>query len=260
MKRYRTYLFYSLLIVLFLVGCGEDGPAGPAGPAGGSGNPQPIKLLLLGSEGSVSRLSNTALEVIASGVLPIGSEVHYIQATDSVPPLSVLRQYDAVLVWSNSAFSDSAATGNVLANYVDAGGGVVISTYSFKTDAPDAHLAGRIMTPGYSPFANVSVETPHSGVLDVNSLDVPLHPIFNGTDVHNFTYWWNLNYSNPPLTAGADLLAKDTIGNNLVAINANENVIGITIYPPRHFEDPAYQNVRQLYGNACMIVANAVAF
>ena len=50
---------------------------------------------------------------------------------DPTPTLATLQQYSAVLVYSNCAFNNSAALGDVLADYVDGGGHVVVATFSF---------------------------------------------------------------------------------------------------------------------------------
>ncbi len=56
-------------------------------------------------------------------------DIHNAQAY--TPSQGELQQYSAVLVFSDVAFSDSTALGDVLANYADAGGGVVLATFAF---------------------------------------------------------------------------------------------------------------------------------
>ena len=66
----------------------------------------------------------------------------------ATPSLVDLQRYDSVMVWSNNAFDDPVAMGDVLADYVDAGGGVVLSflwTAGFD-------VAGRIVSDGYAPL------------------------------------------------------------------------------------------------------------
>ncbi|NIM19174.1 MAG: hypothetical protein GTO51_02200 [Candidatus Latescibacteria bacterium] len=259
MKR-SLWLLSCLLLVFVFVGCGgEDGPQGVTGPSGNPGSPRPIKLLLAGAEsGAPAVLEQTALRCISSGVFPIGTEVNYIDITNAVPALSTLQQYDVVACWGNWVFTaDPVDIGNVMADYVDAGGGVVISTYSFNTMY---QIEGRIMTQGYSPFGNGQTGITPSGTIDVSSLALPLHPIFNGVDVANLTYWQNPNYTNPPLTTGAELLATDELGNNLIAINANEDVVGIVMYVPYQFWNgmTSYPESMQLFANACLIAGGAV--
>ena len=56
------------------------------------------------------------------------------------PGLAQLLNYDAVIAWSNSIPSSAAALGIVLADYVDAGGGVVLGTYGFSNPLSLIHI------------------------------------------------------------------------------------------------------------------------
>ena len=51
--------------------------------------------------------------------------------------------------WVNLAYADNVAMGDVLADYVDQGGNVVLGV--FCTYTAGYYLDGRIMQPGYSP-------------------------------------------------------------------------------------------------------------
>ncbi len=66
----------------------------------------------------------------------------------ATPSLADLQRYDSVMAWSNYAFGDPVAMGDVLADYVDAGGGVVLnSVWTSRFD-----MAGRIVSDGYAPL------------------------------------------------------------------------------------------------------------
>lgn len=84
----------------------------------------------------------------------LGSTVDYYDASDGTPSLALLQSYDAVFVWANQAFADRDAYGNVLADYVDAGGRVVLG--AFTTYTSGFSLGGRIMLSGYSPVTSPS--------------------------------------------------------------------------------------------------------
>ena len=58
------------------------------------------------------------------------AEVATFHAEQATPALELLASYDAVLVWSMAKFSDPAALGDVLADYWDGGGRVVLAQYS----------------------------------------------------------------------------------------------------------------------------------
>jgi hypothetical protein len=70
------------------------------------------------------------------------------------------------------------------------------------------------------------------------------HPIMEG--VVAGPYFTNSNYTNPDLTPEASLIAVDTEGNRVVAINATGRVAAISIFPG--------------YGDMGRLFANAVTF
>ena len=75
--------------------------------------------------------------------------VDYFDATAGTPDAALLDSYDCVYTWANQAYSDQVLFGDRLADYVDAGGRVVLGVFTTYTSGN--FLAGRIMTDGYSP-------------------------------------------------------------------------------------------------------------
>jgi len=65
------------------------------------------------------------------------------------PDLATLTAYDAVVAWPNYEYGDATAMGDVLADYVDAGGTVILSGFNFY---PSTQIGGRIAGPAYSPY------------------------------------------------------------------------------------------------------------
>ena len=63
-----------------------------------------------------------------------------------------LTGIEAVFLWADEGvgFNDAAALGNLLADYVDNGGGLVVSGYAFATGSS---IGGRLRTGGYLPLA-----------------------------------------------------------------------------------------------------------
>jgi hypothetical protein len=255
MKR-SLLVFTAVVAVIVYLGCsGDDGAQGPAGPQGTPGNPQPVKVLFAGAENTAA-LEDMVIKAYSDGLFPTGSEIHYVNVQDSVPPLSVLRDFDAVLVWSQNALNYSDSIGDALADYVDAGGGLVLGHFCYQLGLSTG-LTGRVMTDGYSPFKAVAGAT-NSGQLDVNSLSLPLHPMFNGCDVFNFTYLQQFNFGSPALdtNGGATLLATETGGNNLIAISANERIVGMMIFPGWWFQ--RWPEAEQFIANALLFVAGEI--
>lgn len=104
--------------------------------------PSRLRLLLIHS-GNVSEI-----RALLAGFpdIAVADEFH---AGSGAPTLIQLAAYDAVIVAPNVPFPSPAAMGDVLADYVDGGGGVILTMPSFITGwAPQ----GRFRTGGYSPF------------------------------------------------------------------------------------------------------------
>ena len=80
----------------------------------------------------------------------LGAEVDYFSAQLATPTLDELYSYAAVMTWCNYPYADNVAMGDVLADFVDAGGKVILGQWCFPTAGN--YLAGRIMEdPLYCP-------------------------------------------------------------------------------------------------------------
>jgi hypothetical protein len=144
--------------------------------------------------------------------------VDIIDVSMSTPSLSTLVNYDAVFVWSCwIPFFDSVALGDMLADYVDVGGGVVLATAWMDSFFG---LGGRIMA-DYSPFVragNPAIKSASLGAYDAD------HPIMEGvSSVTGYTR------DNVTLTAGAELVAEWSDGYPFVATKGH--VVGMTLWP-----------------------------
>lgn len=255
MKRFFSVLLVIGLISPLFFGCsGNDGVTGPAGPAG---SPQPIKVLFASAE-SENSLKNIVAGAFSYGAFPLGTEIDYFDIRGTTPALATLREYDVVVAHTNSVLSDGAAIGDVLADYVDAGGKVVLLQYSFSLQST-LPILGRIMTEGYSPLQPAAAaEISGNRFIDYNSVTYPLHPIFNGTDVRNLEFFANNNTSNPVLDATATLIALDDKGANAIAINADGNIMALQISGARVAWDVVtYPYSGVLVANACLFLAGA---
>lgn len=140
------------------------------------------------------------------------------------PLLSDLTPYDSVLVTTNCEPLDPVGVGDVLADYVDAGGNVVMTTYA--TSDPWS-VEGRIMQTGYAPLPttpNLTCVTEPLVILE------PADPIFNGVNLATMTIDHNCNMADSTLDAGALLIAQDSAGVNMIARNASGNVTVINVW------------------------------
>ncbi|TFB12660.1 T9SS type A sorting domain-containing protein [Candidatus Marinimicrobia bacterium MT.SAG.4] len=208
------------------------------------------KVLLLAAEfPEFEDLAETAL--ISTGLF-VDSDIDAL-ISPSLITLNDLTPFDAVLMWTDFNFADPQNIGDVLKQYVDSGGGVILATYAYSTNWA---IQGAILDADYSPFIP-GTEQSVSGRLDLSSLQFPGHPIFANINI-NPEYWSNSNYSNPSLNTGGILLAQDTFGNNVVAENSTGKVVGITVFPTildvNNFD--TNDETRLMFANALYYVSN----
>jgi hypothetical protein len=170
------------------------------------------------------------------------SSVDIYWAQNGTPTLGELSAYDSVLVWSNYTFYDNVALGDVLADYADAGGGVVLSTFCYY-DSTGWNLAGRIMNDGYSPLNPVGNSFAWA---DLGTYD-PNHPIMQGVSAIS-GYFRDIT----TVDGGATLVASWADGNPFVAVNTlggGNSVVGIALFPDDQITGPT-GDYPQLFGNA----------
>jgi hypothetical protein len=184
-------------------------------------------VLIVGASGA-SDAAEVQTKLQATGFF---STVNAWDAETSTPSLVDLSAYDAVLVFSNNSFADSAALGNVLADYVDAGGQVAAATFATNNDS--ISLDGRITTGGYLPFTA-------GGQLDSDGpfqlvKDQPSSPLLAG--VASFDGGSESYRSNIALATGATLVAhwNDPGSVPLVMVKfapSGAAVVGLNMFPP----------------------------
>ena len=78
-----------------------------------------------------------------------GAAVDYFDVRAGTPTVSLLSTYNCVMTWANYAYNDVNGFGNNLADYVDAGGKVILGQWCLPTAGN--HLGGRILTSAYCP-------------------------------------------------------------------------------------------------------------
>ena len=103
------------------------------------------------------------------------SSVDLFDASSSTPTLAQLEAYTEVVAFSNNPYADPVGMGDVLADYQDAGGIVVATTFDWF--GPPFGLDGRWMTGGYTPFtypATANFANANLGTYD------PSHPLMQG--------------------------------------------------------------------------------
>lgn len=129
------------------------------------------RVLIAGSETDPSWITDVKNQVQATGVVGIADVFNTRTAT---PTLTQLQGYDAVLAWTDATPLNSTALGNVLADYVDAGGGVVTSTFAQSTTW---QITGRWANT-YELIA--AAGTSSSGTASLGAVAYPTHPVMSG--------------------------------------------------------------------------------
>ena len=144
-------------------------------------------------------------------------------AFSGTPTLGQLQQYNIVYAFSNNGWFDATAMGNVLADYEDAGGVVVVSTFAWDNRGP-WNLAGRWMTGGYTPYDSTSTTNFSTNTANITD---PGHPLMQG--VTSLTAFYRNGVT---LTAGAASVAVWTDGPPAVAYKANSGhtAVGMNAY------------------------------
>jgi hypothetical protein len=102
----------------------------------------PGSVVLLGAEttNAAARYADIRNKLLATGQFP---EVVSYPVTGVTPTLEYLQQFSSVLLWSNGSFLSGEELGNVLADYVDGGGGVVVAVHANISSTVNRFLAGR---------------------------------------------------------------------------------------------------------------------
>jgi hypothetical protein len=257
----RVFYILAALALLIAAGCtGETGPAGPQGPPG-TGGGGPKKILIMGTE-TEANLKDMILIAYDLGIFPLGTTIGYFRITQTSPTLQEMMEYDAILCFTLGSISHARTIGDLLADYVDAGGGVVLGQGAFS-EGTAGPIEGRIMTDGYSPLLPAAIANfLGNRKIDFFSMQFPLHPVFNGTDLLNLCYQSQSWLSQPNLAPWGNIIALDTSCANPpttswpgVAINDAENVIGVNIMPTWFSSYDLFPEMPQLIANCLMYVA-----
>jgi hypothetical protein len=181
------------------------------------------------SAGSLSNLADVVSKVQAASAGSLGAVVGHSLCNAQIPceptpTLAELQAYTAVLVYSEAPLFDSVAFGNVLADYVDAGGTVVVATFGYNNNTYG--LGGRLLTNAYLPV------TPAGQVQGTLRSLVPIqpgHPLLQGVSSFN---GGSSSYRNiVSLAPGATLVAiwNDAADTPLIAVKGH--VVALNFYP-----------------------------
>ncbi len=176
-----------------------------------------LRILLLQSGGDVSEIRNQLL------AFPDIAQVDVFDGQFATPTLDQLRAYNTVIAIANVAFGDRVGTGDVLADFIDAGGGLVLTLATFINGW---EIRGRLLTGGYYPF---DLGSGPAGFSTLGAFDAA-HPIMQGVYAATGDLLGQVT-----VAAGAELVASWANGFPFVATQAHR-VAAVNIF----FGAPGY--------------------
>lgn len=218
-------------------------------------NANAIDVLLVAGDPS-SAYNDVKAKLNATGKF---KSVTVFDARLGTPTLSYLQQFDAILVWSASNYSNSTTLGNVMADYVDGGGGVVSAV--FETAYSNC-MQGRWNT---SQYYIINRNNYKEGSASLGVKAQPNHFILR--DVNTFHGGiGSYRPSTAGLTSGGTLIASWNDGMPLVTekrINGQRRV-DLGFYPASSSLYSDYWNSAtdgaKIMANALLYVAEADAY
>jgi subtilisin family serine protease len=153
----------------------------------------------------------------ALALFPDIAAIDIFDGSGQAPTLATLTPYDAVIVANNSPFRDPAGTGNALADYVDQGGGVVMTIASFINGWD---IRGRFLIDGYMPYnlGSGPVGSSQLGTFDAS------HPIMEGVVAATGDALGQVS-----LSPGAELVASYVNGLPFVATKGRVSAINVFV-------------------------------
>ena len=145
------------------------------------------------------------------------------------PTLSLCEQYHGILVFSSSAFLEPEELGDILADYIDGGGGVVIA--AIASDSDNHGVGGRYIRDEYLPLikGDRSYDSRHT----LGKRLMPDHPILK--NIHAFDggpQSWRVKSTISP---NSKLIAEWEDGVPLVAekvIRDRNCSVALNMWPP----------------------------
>ncbi|MGD8451852.1 MAG: PEP-CTERM sorting domain-containing protein [Phycisphaerae bacterium] len=182
--------------------------------------------MLIASSPAEGQLWNDdiAAKMLATG--KITENIDFYDIRTGTPTLGDLLAYSAVMCFTDSLAADPNALGDVLADYVDAGGGVV---QAWASNLAGYGIAGRWLSGGYAPFVYGNFG---GGQETIGTRHVPAHPTL--LDVDTFDGGSAGFRSTGPVQTYAIAIADWSGGDPLIAETPGKNgrIIGLNMFPP----------------------------
>jgi hypothetical protein len=212
-----------------------------------------ITAAVLGSPSGLSWNDDVKAKLLSTGMF---SSVDLFYYPSGVPTLAQIQDYDAILAYSDGPGSSfGASLGDVLAEYIEAGGGVVNAVFHTAS----IPLGGNFVTSGYELIipSGQSQGTTES----LGTIFDPTHPILEGVNSFN---GGSSSYrsSNATVTVGSVVIANWTDGQPLIVVKENvgpKNArrADLNFFPPSNSNEGRYDFWDESTDGA-LIMANAL--
>lgn len=220
-----------------------------------------LSFLILGAEGGGTndeRLTDVQQKLHQGGLV----NVSIFNVRTSTPTADYLKQFNAVLFFSYHGF-DQVAMGNLLADFVDMGGGVVFCAYG--NCGRGNRLDGKWAEKKYDPLTLGS--TARMPYLKLGKVHVEGHAVMDGVD--SFDGGELSSHGDGVPHARADVIAEWSNGRPLVvelrtqegsphARKKGGEIIGLNFYPPS--SQVAVGGWESEKGGGARIMANALHY
>ena len=189
----------------------------------------PLNVAVCGAE-LPAYIADVQSKLVSTG--DFGS-VSTINVSIITPTAAELASFDAVLVWSDWDYANYAALGDALADYADAGGGVVCAV--FEVGAGRLYYRGQVLggrweDDGYPLMDRLAGAI--SGSASLGTVHDPGHPIMRGVETFN---GGSLSYrpSSTALNPEATVIAEWSDGNPLVAAGTvnGASIVDLGFFP-----------------------------
>lgn len=186
--------------------------------------PTGLGVAVLGAEPNVAWRTDVKDKLIGTGLMV--DDISVINSEGgSTPTLAELRNYFAVLVYSDGNFLDSNTLGDNLAAYVDGGDGVVLDVFTGSV-----RVGGNWNTGDYDAigFGSVSLNS----TLTLGTVFHPEHPVMAG--VSSFNGGTSSYHNTGAPTANTIVIANWSNGQPLVIekLGKNGKIIFLNFFPP----------------------------
>ncbi|MGE5692592.1 MAG: choice-of-anchor D domain-containing protein [Candidatus Zixiibacteriota bacterium] len=191
-------------------------------------SPRP-KVLLLSSDAFEPQIGDVQSKLLATGRFSVVDTIQF-RFVD-LPTIDQLRQYDAVLIWSSLPFYQPtpAAVGDLLANYVDMGGGVVTALSAMANDPrfpPGSMIEGRFNAENYWALQPGRLK---QGRATLGTVHLPDHPTIQGVKLFDGGELSD-RLQGGTVALGGTLVASWSDGEPLVAFKGRRRV-DLGFYP-----------------------------